>query len=175
MLYRSLTRSYAYWRPGFVWHARPTRRLITHQREFDRLWHEMDRQFANWPTRWNGGHGYPATNVWTNEDGAVVSAELPGVAPEDIDISVVNDSLTVSGTRKSEGAAGATYIRRERGHGEFTRTFQLPFQIQGDQVKADFDKGVLHITLPRAEEDKPKKIEVKVTTQPANNLDEVML
>jgi HSP20 family protein len=125
----------------------------------------MDRLFTNGPTRnvprWNGAHSYPATNVWTSESGAVVSAELPGVAPEDIDISVVNDTLTVSGTRKPEEAEGATYYRRERGHGEFTRTFQLPFLVQGDQVKAAFDKGVLHIALPRAEEDKPKKIEVK--------------
>jgi HSP20 family protein len=125
----------------------------------------MDRLFTNGPPRnvprWNGAHSYPATNVWTSESGAVVSAELPGVAPEDIDISVVNDTLTVSGTRKPEEAEGATYYQRERGHGEFTRTFQLPFLVQGDQVKAAFDKGVLHITLPRAEEDKTKKIEVK--------------
>ena len=159
MLYRPLIRSYTYRRP------RLARRTSTQQREFDRLWHDMDRLFTNGPTRnvprWNGAHSYPATNVWTNENGAVVSAELPGVAPEDIDISVVNDTLTISGTRKSEEAEGATYYRRERGHGEFTRTFQLPFPVQGDQVKAAFDKGVLHITLPRAEEDKPKKIEVK--------------
>ena len=159
MLYRPLTRSYTYRRP------RPARRIDTHQREFDRLWHEMDRLFTHGPTRSAARcsivQGYPATNVWTNEDGAVVSAELPGVAPEDLDISVVNDTLTVSGTLKPEEAEGATYVRRERGHGEFTRTFQLPFQVQGDQVVAAFDKGVLHITLPRAEEDKPKKIEVK--------------
>jgi HSP20 family protein len=99
--------------------------------------------------------------VWANEEGVIVSAELPGVAPEDIDISVVGDTLTLSGTRNSEEAEGFTYTRRERGHGEFTRTFQLPFQIQGDQVEASFDKGVLHITLPRVEEDKPKRIEVK--------------
>jgi HSP20 family protein len=125
----------------------------------------MDRLFTNGPTRsttwWNRAHSYPATNVWTNEDGVVVSAELPGVTPEDIDISVVNDTLTVSGTRKPEEAEGATYTRRERGHGEFARTFQLPFHVQGDRVEATFDKGVLHITLPRAEEDKPKRIEVK--------------
>ena len=165
MLYRPLTRSDTYQRPRVVWHSWPVRRTSTQQREFDRLWHEMDRLFTNWPTRsasrWNRGYSYPATNVWTNEDGVVVSAELPGVAPEDLDISVVGDTLTVSGTRKPEEAEGATYYRRERGHGAFARTFQLPFQVQGDRVKASFDKGVLDITLPRAQEDKPKKIEVK--------------
>ena len=112
MLYRPLTRSYTYRRPRVVWYSGPARRTSTHQREFDRLWHEMDRLSTNWPTqsttRWSRGHSYPATNVWTNEDGAVVSTELPGVVPEDIDISVVGDTLTVSGTRKPEEAEGAT-------------------------------------------------------------------
>ena len=171
MLYRPLASSYAYRRPRFVWRARPARRPSVHRQEFDHLWHEMDRLFTNQPTRsmprwnsgaqWNRAHSYPATNVWTDEDGAVVSAELPGVDPEDIDISVVNDTLTVSGTRKPEEEKEASYTLREREHGEFTRTFQFPFQVQGDQVKATLDTGVLHITLPRTEEDKPKKIEVK--------------
>jgi HSP20 family protein len=126
----------------------------------------MDRLFTNTP-RWNAGRRrnvartYPATNVWTNEEGAVVRAELPGVAPEDIDLAVVHDTLTLSGARTPDEPEGATYLRRERGHGDFTRTFQLPFPVQEDQVEASFDNGVLHITLPRAKEDRPKRIEVK--------------
>ena len=164
MLYRPLNSSYTYRRPRIVWHsgpARSARQTSVHRREFDRLWHEMDRLFTRWPARRTVAGSYPATNVWTNEEGAVISVELPGVAPEDIDLSVVGDTLTLSGTRKQEEEEGVTYTRRERGHGEFSRTFQLPFQIQGDQVEASFDKGVLHITLPRVEEDKPKRIEVK--------------
>ena len=100
-------------------------------------------------------------NVWTNEEGAVVTAELPGVAPEDIDISVINETLTVTGARQPEEVEGATYHRRERSQGKFTRSFELPFRIESDQVEASFENGVLHIALPRAEADKPKKITVK--------------
>jgi HSP20 family protein len=134
----------------------------------DRLRREMDRLFADWRTYsgtprsgWGGAPAYPAMNVWTNEDGAIVTAELPGVAPEDIDISVVNETLTVTGTRQPEEVEGATYHRRERGQGRFTRSFQLPFRIENDKVDANFERGVLQITLPRAEADKPKRIEVK--------------
>jgi HSP20 family protein len=105
---------------------------------------------------------YPAINVWTNEDGAVVTAEMPGVNPENIDISVVGDSLTLSGERNPESLEeGDKYHRRERGYGKFNRTFQLPFKVEADNVDALFENGILHLSLPRAEADKPKKITVK--------------
>ncbi len=105
---------------------------------------------------------YPAMNVWMNEEGAIITAELPGIAPEDLDISVVGDTLTVSGERKPEELKeGETYHRRERGYGKFSRAFQLPFEVEADKVSATFKNGVLHITLPRAEADKPRKIAVK--------------
>ena len=142
---------------GSHWRANPG------WREMDRLRREMDRLFADWSPRsgWNAAPAYPAMNVWTNEDGAVVTAELPGVAPEDIDISVVNETLTITGTRQPETVEGATYHRRERSQGRFTRSFELPFRIESDQVEASFERGVLHITLPRAEADKPKRITAK--------------
>ncbi|MCB0212841.1 MAG: Hsp20/alpha crystallin family protein, partial [Anaerolineae bacterium] len=88
--------------------------------------------------------------------------ELPGVNPEDIDISVVGETLKLTGSRQPEELGeGSRYHRRERGFGKFTRTFQLPFAVEADQVEAVFDKGILHISLPRAEAEKPKKITVK--------------
>jgi HSP20 family protein len=102
-------------------------------------------------------------NVWTNEDGGVVTAELPGVDAEEIDISVEDGTLTLRGTLKpGELEEGETYHRRERGTGAFSRTVQLPFQVDNDQVEATFEKGVLSISLPRAEEDKPTKVAIKV-------------
>ena len=132
-------------------------------REMERLRREMDRLLTDWPTRSGRSvaPGYPAMNLWTNEDGVIVTAELPGIDPKDIDISVVNDTLTVSGNRQPEQVEGATYHRRERGQGRFTRSLQLPFLVDADKVDATFEKGVLHISLPRAEADKPKKIAVK--------------
>lgn len=138
-----------------LYYSSPWREMRRLQREMDRL---ADR------TGWGleTPSCYPAMNVWTNEDGVIVTAELPGFKPDEIDISVVSDTLTVSGNRDPEDVdEGVTYHRRERGCGRFTRAFQLPFLVEGDEVEAKFEKGVLHITLPRAEADKPKKIEIK--------------
>ena len=133
-------------------------------REVERLRREMNRLAADLPSRHrvNMAAGYPAMNVWTNEDGAIVTAELPGLNPDDIDISVVNDTLTLKGKReRDECREDARFHRRERGCGGFTRSFQLPFQVEPGKVEATFEKGVLKITLPRAEADKPRKIAIK--------------
>ena len=132
--------------------------------EMERLRREVDRLFSDSFTV-SGGRtapSFPAINVWANEDGAVVTAELPGVNSEDIDISVVGDTLTLSGERQPEELGeGDKYHRRERGYGKFNRAFQLPFKVDSDKVEAMFEKGILHLSLPRAEVDKPKKIAVK--------------
>jgi HSP20 family protein len=128
--------------------------------EMERMRREMNRLLSSTGTR-RVAPGYPAMNVWTNQDGAVVTAELPGLSPEDIDISVVGDTLTVRGSRQAEELDNVQYHRRERNYGKFSRTFQLPFQVEAGNVDASFEKGVLYISLPRAEADKPRKIEVK--------------
>lgn len=88
---------------------------------------------------------------------------MPGVSPKDIEISVQNDTLTLRGCRQPRDLEeGETYHRRERGCGRFARTLQLPFQVEPEGVEATFERGVLHISLPRAEADKPKKITVKM-------------
>jgi HSP20 family protein len=135
-------------------YASPWREMRRMQREMDRLMNRDSLGVAAAPC-------YPAMNVWTNEDGAVATAELPGFSPDDINISVEGDTLTVSGARAPEDVGEARYHRRERGCGRFTRSFQLPFQVEGDAVEATFERGVLRIDLPRAEADKPKKIAVK--------------
>lgn len=138
--------------------------MMSPWREMEVLQREMNRLFSDTFSLAGGriAPGYPAINVWTNEESAVVTAELPGVKPDDIDISVEGDTLTLTGSRQpDELKEGETYHRRERRYGRFTRTFQLPFQVEVDQVEAIFDKGVLHISLPRAEVDKPKKIAIK--------------
>jgi HSP20 family protein len=132
--------------------------------EMERMRREMDRLFSNFYSspRFRVAPSFPAINVWTNPEGAVITAELPGVSPENIDISVVGDTLTLTGSRQPEELKeGEKYHRRERGYGKFTRTFQLPFAVEADKVEAMFDKGILHLSLPRAEAEKPKKITVK--------------
>jgi HSP20 family protein len=124
----------------------------------------MNRLVSELPSRYNitAAAGYPAMNVWTNEDGAVVTAELPGLDPNDIDISVVNDTLTIKGKRNPDDCGeDVRFHRRERGCGSFSRSFQLPFQVEPGKVGATFKNGVLEIKLPRAEADKPRKITIK--------------
>ena len=105
---------------------------------------------------------FPAINVWKSEDHAVVTTELPGIDPDDLEISVINDSLTLRGSRKPEELKeGESYHRRERWSGQFTKTLKLPFSVESNKVEARFSKGVLYISLPRAEAEKPRKISVK--------------
>jgi HSP20 family protein len=135
----------------------PWREIEQIQREMSRLANSLGG--VNRP---NVAPGYPAINVWSNEDGILVTAELPGVKPEDIDISVVDKTFTISGTRQPDQLQdGERYHRRERRQGKFTRTFELPFKVEADQVEALFENGVLNVSLPRAEAEKPRKIAVK--------------
>lgn len=106
--------------------------------------------------------GFPAVNIWQGADSAAVTAELPGVAPDDLDISVRNNVLTISGERKAPGTDENTgWLRRERAYGRFSRVVQLPFRVDPDRVEARFDNGVLQVELHRPEEDKPRRIQIK--------------
>jgi HSP20 family protein len=132
-------------------------------REMERLRREMNEIFEGFDRgpRLSAATTYPAMNVWTNPDGAIVTAELPGINPEDLDISVQGDTLTLRGSRSADGLGeGDAYHRRERGSGQFQRAFQLPFAVDASKVEATYELGVLSIALPRAESDKPKKITV---------------
>jgi len=107
---------------------------------------------------------YPPLNVWSNEEETIVQAEVPGFTAEDLDVSVVQNTLTLRGSRKPEDLKeGEAYHRRERWSGEFVRSLELPFEVASDQIEAEFKNGVLSIRLPRAEEHKPRKIAVKVS------------
>jgi len=129
----------------------------------DQLQREMNRLFDTTSKgRVFNSPSYPAINIWTNEDGQVISAEMPDVHPDDIDIDVTGDALSISGERKpDELITDAHYHRRERSYGSFSRTIQLPFMVDTNKVEANFKNGVLMISLPRAEADRPKKITIK--------------
>lgn len=137
--------------------------IPTAWRDMDRIQNEMNRLFeVYYPNRMRSAPAYPALNVWTSDEGLNVTAEVPGVRPEEIDIQVVGDTLTLSGTRKPEELTeNARYHRQERGYGNFTRSLQLPFPVDVNKVEATFHNGVLMIAMPRTEEDKPRKIAVK--------------
>ncbi|MCD6356053.1 MAG: Hsp20/alpha crystallin family protein [Anaerolineaceae bacterium] len=132
-------------------------------REMDQLQREMSRLFEDAVgKRTVGSFGFPAINLWANDDGQFIRAEIPGFKPDDINIEATADTLTISGSRSQEKEAkGKRYHRQERGYGSFTRTIQLPFIIDTGSVEANYKNGILNIKLQRAESDKPKKIAVK--------------
>ena len=112
--------------------------------------------------RFRVGPRFPALNVWTNEDGAVATVRLPGVDPEQLDILVENDTITISGSRDPQDTEEeARYLRRELRYGKFSRTFQVPFQVDADAVEAHIENGILTLSLPQSEADKPKKIAIQ--------------
>jgi|ERR1043165_747119 HSP20 family protein len=128
-------------------------------RDFDWLREAMNNLFSSAS---GTVHEFPALNVWANENGAVARGELPGMGPENIEISVLNDTLTLKGSRKGEELKPEDqWLRHERLHGEFNRALKLPFHVEGDGVSAEFKNGVLTVKLPRAESDKPRKIAIK--------------
>ena len=131
--------------------------------EMDQLQREMNRLFdSSSRGRVVSAPSYPAINIWTNDEGMLISAEMPAVQPDDINIDVNADALSISGDRKPhEVAKEAIFHRRERSYGSFSRTIQLPFMVDTNKVEASFRNGILMISMPRAEADKPKKITIK--------------
>lgn len=129
-------------------------------RELNRIQNEMNRIFDD--SSWYSRHEYPAVNLWSNADKALITAELPGYSKKDVDISLTRDVLRIHGSRKApECKDNECFHRQERSYGVFDREIQLPFNIDSDKVDASFNNGVLTISLPRAEADKPKTIEIK--------------
>jgi HSP20 family protein len=118
---------------------------------------DLDRGF--WPP---ARAAFPAVNVWQGPEAVAIAAELPGIEPGDIEISVKDNVLTLSGERKApEVADGARWHRNERGYGRFSRAIRLPFAGSDDKVEARMTNGVLRIVISRPEEERPKKIEIK--------------
>lgn len=106
---------------------------------------------------------YPAINGWKSDQGILITAEISGLEADEIEISIVGETLTLSGSRKVEELPdGADSYRRERVYGEFTRTIELPFSVDVAAVDARFQNGVLQLELPRLPEEKPRKIEITI-------------
>ena len=138
-------------------------RLPSIWREMDQLQREMNSLMeSSLGPRAFGPLSFPAINIWTSEEGQVITAELPGFDPDDIAIQVTADKIILEGERKPDSIVeNAAYHRQERSHGAFSRSIQLPFMVDTNKVDAIFKDGILEISLVRAEADKPKKIAVK--------------
>jgi HSP20 family protein len=111
----------------------------------------------------------PAVDIYEGEHELVVQADLPDVKPEDLDIRVENNILTIRGERKFEKKVDEkNYLRVERAYGSFARSFSLASTVNSEAIKADYQNGVLTLRIPKREEAKPKQIKVNVGAGSAN-------
>ena len=137
-------------------------RLTNLRDEIDRLFDQPLAELARSSQLLSGWT--PAFDVYEDKDNFYVRAELPGMRKEDIDLSMHNGSLSISGERKSDAELKeAEVYRAERFFGHFQRTITLPTQVAVEKIKAQYKDGILSVSLPKAEEAKPKHIDVKVS------------
>jgi len=128
--------------------------------EMRQLQTEMNRLFDNAGV-FPAVQVYPPVNLWIGDSSVVVTAELPGLSAEDVDLTIREDVLTMRGERRqAEEAEHAGWHRRERPYGTFSRTIGLPFRVDPDQVQAKFENGVLEVEMQRPEADRPRKIAI---------------
>ena len=128
--------------------------------ELRRMQSEMNQLFSGFSTA--TARDFPPINIWLGEDSVVVTAELPGVTREDVNLNLQEDVLTLSGRRQPvPGQEHVNWQRRERTYGSFSRAVQLPFRVDPDKVQARFSDGVLEVELQRLEADRPRKIEIR--------------
>jgi len=140
---------------GFGWQGwwSPWRRLREMEREMNRLFGSSTAPV---------GSAFPPVNVHTDGDGATITAELPGVETEDLDISVRDRTLVLRGERKAPELGGDhKWLRHERTFGQFARSVDLPFAVDTESVDASYQDGVLKVQLQRSDADKPRKITIK--------------
>jgi len=140
----------------------PTRGLTTLQDQVNRLFNDSFRRsdaeagLSTWT---------PSVDVYETEHELVVKADLPEIDPKDLDIRVESNVLTISGERKFEKKVNEeNYLRVERSYGSFARSFTLANTVNPEGIKADYQNGVLTLSIPKREEAKPKQIKVNVGT-----------
>jgi HSP20 family protein len=139
----------------------PFQEMLNLRRTVDRLFDNATNDHEWQPMQWG-----LAVDVVENKDDFIVKASVPGINPNDLDISYVDDTLTIKGEVKSDNEVKENqYHLRERRYGSFARSISLPTKIKGDAIDASYQNGVLTLRLPKAEESKPKRIAIKVNDQ----------
>ena len=140
----------------------PYREMMVLRNSMDSV---ADRELALAPHSWKSFKWSVALDVVESEDEYLVTASLPGINPEDLEITFEDNRLTIKGESKEEEEVDeARFHLRERRFGSFTRSIKLPSGIESDKIEANYDKGVLKLHLPKVEEVKPKKISIKTSS-----------
>jgi HSP20 family protein len=144
----------------------PTRRPFENFQTLRRLNSVLDEAFSSWPFQQESGSitssWYPACDVFEDKDAVKIVAELPGVKPEDVKLSLENNLLTIRGEKKQEAEERSERVHRyERSYGAFERAFVLPSTVDGDKISAQYQNGILTILVPKAERARPREIPVR--------------
>jgi HSP20 family protein len=132
-----------------------------------RLNNVLGEAFGNWPFQQDESGAItsawqPAVDVFEDKDSVRIVAELPGVKPEDVKLSLENNVLIIRGEKKQEAEERTERVHRyERSYGSFERAFVLPSTVDGDKVSAEYGDGVLRVTVPKAEKARPREIPVR--------------
>ncbi len=149
-LYRNPTRALTTWTPFY----RPLGLLDEMEELAQEFW-------SSWQPDFLGTTLVPHTDVYEEKDQLVVKTELPGITKKELEVTLEGDMLTIKAEKKEEVTEDATHHTRERYYGKYVRSMSLPYHVNGDNISATFDNGVLELRIPKAEEVKTKRIEVK--------------
>lgn len=126
------------------------------------IWDSLSRElWDSWSPFTFGDGMVPYSDIYEEKDGLVMKAELPGVDKKDLEITLEGDRLTIKAEKKEESKEDATHHARERYYGSYLRSITLPYAVKEDRITAELENGVLEVRLPKGEEVKPRKIEVK--------------
>ena len=138
----------------------PFREMMSLRQAMDRLFEDsFVRPSRMWPELRVGDI---PVDIYQTVNNVVIKASLPGIEPDEIDISITGDTVTIKGEHKEETQVKEdNYFRKEHRYGAFSRTLAIPVAVRSDKAEAVFDKGMLTLTLPKSEKEKPKQIKVK--------------
>lgn len=146
-------------------YSSPRSRSLSPWRELEDMTDRLSRIFGEGGStrRGDGGTWYPAVNVEETSDEMVLTAEMPGMSEEDIELELENNVLTLSGEKQQQREEGEErrYHLWERTYGSFQRSFTLPRTVNADEIEARFKDGILHVHMPKQEEAKGRKIAIR--------------
>ncbi len=142
----------------------PAREMMSLRNAMDRLFEESYVRPSSW---WlEEGEEAPALDMYQTENEVIIKASLPGFKPDEVDISVSGDTLTIKGEHKEEKETKEKdYFYQELSYGSFSRSVTIPMDVKSDKAEANFENGILTLTLPKAVETKPKQIKIKAKGQ----------
>lgn len=147
----------------------PVRDLLDVEREFNRMFNSLGSRFGITRKRdddeeYDNAVWMPLTDVSEDNDNFYLKADLPGIKKEDVKISFADGAISISGERSQEKETkDKKFHRIERSYGKYYRSFNIPTDIKADKIKAEFKDGQLTVTIPKADEVKPKEIDIKVS------------